>query len=72
MSPVVEVYFTTSPTSLSLQPHLILGVMVREIQRQLKTKGIKLTTEADAGTTGPASLSTTDPDGNVILLDQHR
>ncbi len=45
---------------------------VREIQRQLKASGIKLTLEADDKTTGPASVMTTDPDGNVILIDQHR
>lgn len=45
---------------------------VREIQRQLKSENIKLTTEADEATSGPASLMTTDPDGNVILIDQHR
>lgn len=45
---------------------------IREIQKQLKSKGIKLTAEADEKTTGPASLMTTDPDGNVILIDQHR
>jgi len=45
---------------------------VREIQRQLKAKGIKLTTEADEKTSGPAGFTTTDPDGNVILIDQHR
>ena len=45
---------------------------VREIQRQLKSKGIKLATEADEKTSGPASITTTDPDGNVILVDQHR
>jgi predicted lactoylglutathione lyase len=45
---------------------------VREIQKQLKGKGIKLTTEADEKTSGPASIMTTDPDGNVILIDQHR
>ena len=45
---------------------------VREIQRQLKSKGVQLTTEADEKTTGPASLMLTDPDGNVILIDQHR
>ncbi|MEO0563812.1 MAG: VOC family protein, partial [Chloroflexota bacterium] len=26
---------------------------------------------ADADTTGPASIIVTDPDGNVILIDQH-
>lgn len=45
---------------------------VREIQRQLKSNNIKLTTEADENTTGPASIMVTDPDGNVILIDQHR
>jgi catechol 2,3-dioxygenase-like lactoylglutathione lyase family enzyme len=45
---------------------------VREIQRQLKSKGTKLTMEADDKTSGPASIMTTDPDGNVILIDQHR
>ncbi len=45
---------------------------VRETQRQLKSKAIKLTAEADEKTSGPASLMLTDPDGNVILVDQHR
>lgn len=45
---------------------------IREIQKTLKGHGIKLTSEADETTTGPASLTTTDPDGNVILIDQHR
>jgi len=44
---------------------------VREIQKTLKSRGMKLTTEADEASTGPASLSLTDPDGNSILLDQH-
>lgn len=45
---------------------------VREIQRQLKSTGITLTSEADEKTSGPASVMLTDPDGNVILIDQHR
>ena len=44
---------------------------VREIQKQLKSKSVKLDTEADENTTGPASLMLTDPDGNVVLIDQH-
>jgi predicted enzyme related to lactoylglutathione lyase len=44
---------------------------VREIQRKLKSKGIKIATEADEKTTGPASLIVVDPDGNQILIDQH-
>nr|WP_299820095.1 VOC family protein [uncultured Pontibacter sp.] len=45
---------------------------VRDIQRKLKNKGVTLTSEADEKTSGPASLMLTDPDGNVILIDQHR
>ena len=45
---------------------------IREIQKQLKNSGLTLTREADDKTKGPASLTLTDPDGNVILLDQQR
>ena len=44
---------------------------VRELQRLLKGQGVKLTTEADESSTGPASFTTVDPDGNPILFDQH-
>ncbi|MFN0150144.1 MAG: VOC family protein [bacterium] len=44
---------------------------VREIQRTLKSQGITMTTEADETTSGPASLTLVDPDGNQILVDQH-
>ena len=44
---------------------------VRELQRQLKAKGVQLVSEADEETTGPASLVAVDPDGNTILVDQH-
>jgi catechol 2,3-dioxygenase-like lactoylglutathione lyase family enzyme len=44
---------------------------VRELQQQLKAQGVPLVSEADEGTTGPASLMIVDPDGNPILLDQH-
>lgn len=45
---------------------------VREIQASLKKDNIELTSEADPVTSGPASITLTDPDGNVILIDQHR
>ena len=45
---------------------------VRDIQRHLKKQGIQLTTEAEENTAGPASLTVVDPDGNQILIDQHR
>ncbi len=44
---------------------------VREIQRELKAQGVKLMTEADETSTGPASFAVLDPDGNPILVDQH-
>lgn len=44
---------------------------VREIQRHLKSLGIKLMSEADENTSGPASIVLIDPDGNPVLIDQH-
>ncbi len=44
---------------------------IRELQRQLKERGVELIAEADAGSTGPASFMIADPDGNTILFDQH-
>lgn len=44
---------------------------VRELQRELKNRGVELQSEADESTTGPASLMVVDPDGNTILIDQH-
>ena len=45
---------------------------VRDLQRQLKGQGIQFLSEADENTTGPASFMALDPDGNTILVDQHR
>ena len=45
---------------------------VRDIQKELKTEGIAFQSEADESTTGPASFVIVDPDGNPILIDQHR
>ena len=44
---------------------------VCELQRQLKTQGVELMSEADESTTGPASFIAVDPDGNPILVNQH-
>ena len=45
---------------------------VREIQKHLKENDITLDQEADETTNGPANFMVTDPDGNVLLFDQHR
>jgi len=45
---------------------------VREIQRMLKEQGVDLYSEADETSKGPASITLFDPDGNPILIDQHR
>ena len=45
---------------------------VRDIQKRLKAEGVTLISEADETTQGPASFMITDPDGNHILVDQHR
>ncbi len=44
---------------------------VRELQSMLKERGLKLSTEADESSKGPASFTLVDPDGNPILFDQH-
>lgn len=44
---------------------------VRDIQQELKDRGVKLVNEADSNTKGPASIMLIDPDGNTILIDQH-
>lgn len=44
---------------------------IRELQRRLKAQGVKMATEADESTKGPASFVVMDPDGNQILFDQH-
>lgn len=44
---------------------------VRTIQKHLKDKNIKLETEADESSSGPASFVVLDPDGNAVLIDQH-
>ena len=45
---------------------------VRHVQKHLKQKGIDLITQADETSQGPASCMIADPDGNMILIDQHR
>lgn len=45
---------------------------VREIQKKLKEKGVKVDREANETTKGPEYIILTDPDGNSILIDQHR
>lgn len=45
---------------------------VRAIQNSLKADNVDLINEADASTEGPASIVLVDPDGNTILIDQHR
>ena len=44
---------------------------VRDLQRGLKAQGVSFQAEADESTSGPASFMIVDPDGNVILFDQH-
>lgn len=43
---------------------------IRSIEQELKTKGLKLLKETEKPS-GPDSITLTDPDGNIILIDQH-
>ncbi len=45
---------------------------IRSIQAHLKEQNVKQEGQVDASSSGPASFSVIDPDGNMILIDQHR
>ncbi|MGB0513400.1 MAG: VOC family protein [Wenzhouxiangellaceae bacterium] len=45
---------------------------VRDLQKQLKARGVALQREADESSEGPEHFVVVDPDGNPILVDQHR
>ncbi len=65
---------------LTFNPGLVLGpeqpeefTDVREIQAALEAAGLELTETVDPDNPeGPAHITLTDPDGNPILIDQHR
>jgi hypothetical protein len=45
---------------------------IRELGSQVRAKGLEPTSDTTGETPeGPASFTVTDPDGNVILFDQH-
>lgn len=45
---------------------------VRSIQKDLAENDLSVGETIDPSSSGPASFMVTDPDGNVILIDQHR
>lgn len=45
---------------------------VREIARRLEEAGLELIERPDPDSEGPAHITLEDPDGNPILIDQHR
>jgi len=45
---------------------------VREIADRLEAEGLKLIERPDPDSDGPAHITLEDPDGNPILIDQHR
>lgn len=65
---------------LTFNPGLVLGpdqpetfTDVREIQTALEAAGLELIERVDPDNpAGPAHLTLVDPDGNPILIDQHR
>ncbi len=65
---------------MTFNPGLVLGpdqpdefTDVREIQAHLEAAGLELTEKVDPESAeGPAHITLIDPDGNPILIDQHR
>lgn len=62
---------TFNPGWSSDAQHLREFTDVRQLQRQLKDRGVNMISESDENSTGPASFMIVDPDGNTILVDQH-
>lgn len=60
------------PAGMRMQKNVEKFDDVRVIQEQLKSKGISIDNEADKNSKGLASFMVKDPDGNLILFDQHR
>lgn len=52
--------------------HLDAFTDIRELQKELRSQGIELLSETDESAEGPGSFMIADPDGNPILVDQHR
>lgn len=45
---------------------------IRELQKQLKEKGMTMLSKVDESTQGPAFFTIEDREGNQILVDQNR
>lgn len=45
---------------------------IRDLQKTLRERGVAFESEADETSEGPASFVVLDPDGNPVLVDQHR
>lgn len=45
---------------------------IRTIQKDFKLKGIEFISEVENDTHGPGNFIIMDPDGNAIMVDQHR
>ena len=68
---IKAIFFDIDGTLVSFNTHKISYSSKKAIQK-LKEKGIKVQTEADETTKGPEHFTIQDPDGNQILVDQHR
>lgn len=44
---------------------------VRQLHKQLQSKGVEIADNSITGESGPSSFAIVDPDGNHLLFDQH-
>lgn len=61
---------TFNPGLTSRMEQLESFTDVRQIESSLEAAGLELETRTEPGTSGAASITLTDPDGNPILIDQ--
>lgn len=45
---------------------------IRELQEKWRSEGLEIIDDVDVKSEGPGSFMIKDPDGNQILIDQHR
>lgn len=64
--------FTFNPGWNAQAQNLDTFTDIRELQKELEAGGAEFVLKVDETTTGPGSLMMLDPDGNPILIDQHR
>lgn len=61
---------TFNPGLTNRMERLATYTDIRDIQARLEAAGLELDTRVEEATSGPGSITLTDPDGNAVMVDQ--